>query len=127
MRINGLFVFGITAVLSLAMSAKADMLDVIELELVEGCSLETYLAAVDDFNEYYKDKDYQTEILQPLHAQNQNTIVWVGRSPSSQAFGKAYDHWLAGVEKDGSDVSKLSARFQKCSNLSSRSSFITAR
>ena len=127
MGIKGLLSFALTAALCWSTTAKAEMWDVIEFTLSEKCTVEKYLKIVDDFNEYYKDKDYQTEILLPLHTQNQAAIFWVGRSPTTSGFGKAYDHWLAGVEQDGSAVSKLSDRLQDCGTVTSRSSFITAR
>ncbi len=127
MKIKGLWLFGLTAAFCLSTVAKADMWDVLEITLSEKCTVEKYLKLVDDFNEYYKDKGYQAEILLPLHTQNQAAIFWIGRTKNSEDFGKAYDHWLAGQAQDGSAVDKLSDRFADCGTTTSRSSFITAR
>jgi hypothetical protein len=109
-------------------SAIGDMLDVNTVRLNEGCTVEQYAAIADDFNAYYKDKGYQTEIVVPFYSdQGAGTAVWVGRSASYEAFGKAYDHWRAEVQKPGSTVSKLSARLTECATSESRSSYTTAR
>ena len=114
------------AVLGAPLHAAADMIDVINWKLNDGCDLAKFQAIVKDFNAYYKDKDYQAEILLPLHTQNQDAIFWVGRSSSATGFGTAYDHWLAGVAKDRSAVSKLNDRFNACATVTSRSSFMSA-
>ena len=120
----------IAAVLTLLvapLSAGADMVDAITTKLNDGCDMAKYLAIVSDFNAYYKDRGYQTEILVPLHGENQGTVVWVGRSPSHTAFGQAYDHWEAERVKAGSAVAKLADRFNACTTDQSRSSFTTAQ
>ncbi len=127
MGIKRLLFFAISAALCWSMTAKAEMWDVLEITLSEKCTVEKYLKLVDDFNEYYKDKGYQAEILLPLHTENQAAIFWIGRTKNSEDFGKAYDHWLAGQAQDGSAVDKLSDRFADCGTTTSRSSFITAR
>ena len=127
MKIKGLVLFGFAAAFCLSMVAKAEMWDVLEITLSEKCTVEKYLKIVDDFNQYYKDKGYQAEILLPLHTENQAAIFWIGRTKNSEDFGKAYDHWLAGQTQDGSGVDKLSDRFADCGTTTSRSSFITAR
>ena len=128
MRPKTLSVLIVTAMLSVPLTASADMLDVIRTSLNNGCSMEKYLAVIDDFNAYYKDKGYQTEILQPLHSElGSGVVIWVGRAASFEAFGKAYDHWQVELDKPGSTVSKLSARFEECTTTLSRSSYMTAK
>jgi hypothetical protein len=84
-------------------------------------------ADFNDFNTYYKDRGYQTEILLPLHSDQVGTLFWVGRSPNAETFGRAYDHWQAEVVKDGSTVSRLSERFGKCTTGVSRFSYESAQ
>ena len=128
MRPKTLSVLIATAMLSMPLAASADMLDVIRTSLNDACSMEKYLAVVDDFNAYYKDKGYQTEILVPLHSDlGAGMVIWVGRSASFEVFGKAYDHWELELDKPGSTVSKLSARFDECTTDRSRASYITAK
>ena len=127
MRSTCLSILAALTLLVLPLRAGADMLDVIENTLNDGCDMAKYLAIVDDFNAYYKDRGYQTEILLPLHAERQDTVVWVGRSASHAAFGEAYDHWVSELAKEGSAVSELSARFLACSTGVTRSSYSTAR
>ena len=115
------------AMLAAPFSATADTVDVITVTVNDDCTLEKYLAIVDDFNAYYKDRSYQTEILVPVHSADQDAVIWVGRSPSHTAFGQAYDHWEAERVKQGSKVSKLNARLEACTTTVSRSSFQTAK
>ena len=115
------------AMLAVPLRASADFVDVIQSKLNDDCSMEKYLAIVNDFNAYYKDKGYQTEILLPLHSDQVGTLFWVGRSPNAETFGKAYDHWQTEVVKDGSTVSKLSERFGKCTTDLSRFSYESAQ
>ena len=110
--------------LALAVPASADVWDVIELKLTDKCDLEKYLEIVEDFNAYYTDRGYQTEILIPLHAETQDSLFWIGRTADTETFGRAYDHWVAERVKSGTEVSKLDSRFEKCSNLVSRSSYL---
>lgn len=127
MKLRNLLLLGVLAVLVAPQHASADNLDVIVSKLKDGCTMEKYLAIVKDFNAYYADKGYKAEIAVPLHAETQDTFVWVGRSASTTAFGQAYDHWEADLGKKGSAVNKLNARFDECSTNTSRSSYVTAR
>lgn len=127
MRRYAIASFVLSALLLGPLESGADMLDVIRSSLADDCSLEKYLAIVDDFNAYYKDKGYQTEIVVPLHSENQGVVIWIGRAASATAFGQAYDHWDAELVKSGSTVSKLSARFGACTVDQSRASYMTAR
>ena len=113
--------------LGLPLRASADFVDVIQSKLTDDCSLEQYLASINDFNAYYKDKGCQVEILLPLHSDQQGTLYWVGRCTNAETFGRAVDHWNAEVAKDGSTVSKLSARFEKCTTSISRASYQSAQ
>jgi hypothetical protein len=128
MKPKALSVFIVAVMFTAPISTSADMLDVIRSSLKDGCSMEKYLAIIDDFNAYYKDRGYQTEILQPLHSElGSGVVIWVGRATSFEAFGKAYDHWEAELDRPGSTVSKLSARFGECTTTLSRASYMTAR
>ena len=113
-----------TAFLSLPAAASADFVDVIESTLNDGCDMDKYLAIVNDFNAYYKDKGYQTEILLPVHAEEADgTIFWIGRSSNATTFGQAFDHWEVEVDKSGSAVNKLSDRFVECTTNVRRASY----
>lgn len=102
--------------LMLPLGAFAEHVDVIEVELKEGCSLPTYVAIAADFNENWgKANGYRSEILAPLQSHNLESFYWVGRSASTEAFGKAYDQWLKDLKNPDSVASKLVERFVKCS------------
>ncbi len=129
MKPRGLSILIAMAMLSAPLSASGDMLDVSTSRLNDGCDMEKYLAVVDDFNAYYKDKGYQTEIVVPVYSADlePGTVIWVGRTASFETFGKAYEHWQAELQKTGSTVSKLSARLTECTTDVSRSSYNTAK
>jgi hypothetical protein len=102
--------------LALPVSAAADHLDVIEVTLNEGCSLDKYMAITNDFNTQWASQNgYKAEILTPIQSQNQVSIYWTGRSANAAAFGKAWDTWRDAQADPNSIPSKLSARFGACS------------
>ena len=105
----------VALLLTLPIGAFADHIDVIEVELNEGCSTATYLAIKDDFNEQWAKKyGYHAEVLVPIQANKLTSVYWVGRSASAEAFGKAWDRWNADLMDDDSVASKLWARFLDC-------------
>ena len=95
-RSTCLSILAALTLLVLPLRAGADMLDVIENTLNDGCDMAKYLAIVDDFNAYYKDRGYQTEILLPLHAERQDiedfrATAWrvTSRSKVEKSFVRA--------------------------------------
>lgn len=113
------------ALLALPCASLADHLDVIETKLNQGCSLASYLAVVKDFNEWGKAHGYKAEILVPLQRANLETIFWVGRSASAEAFGKAWDAWRDAQSNADSVPAKLNARLDACSTSLNRSGMDT--
>ena len=70
---------GLLAALAIAATpgvALSDHLDVLQTKLNEGCTMDTYLAIVRDFNDYYESRGYQAEILVPIAAQSQDSFFW---------------------------------------------------
>lgn len=115
-----LFVF----LLALPFSAFADHIDVIEVELNEGCSVAEYVAIKDDFNEQWGSKiGYLSEVLVPIQSSNLTTLFWVGRTDNAAAFGKAWDRWRDDLADPDSVASKLWARFSACSTNVGRRSY----
>ncbi len=102
--------------LMLPIGAFADHIDVIEVQLNEGCSLSTYLAIKDDFNEQWAKKyGYNAEVLVPIQSNNLISLFWVGRTDNAAAFGNAWDQWRNDLTDPESVASKLWARFLDCS------------
>ena len=102
--------------LALPIGAFADHIDVIEVQLNEGCSMSTYLAIKDDFNEQWaKQYNYHAEVLVPIQSNNLTSLFWLGRSANTAGFGKAWDQWNADLKDQDSVASKLWARFLDCS------------
>ena len=94
----------------------ADHVDVIPAILKEGCTLQTYLANVADFNKDWGSKHaYQVEVLVPMQGNDMVTLYWLGRSENAAAFGAAFDAWSAEVTDPNSTAGKLMARFTECS------------
>jgi len=113
------------ALLAVPSASFADHLDVIETKLNQGCSLASYLAVVQDFNEWGKGYGYKAEILVPLQRANLETFFWVGRSASTESFGKAWDAWRDAQANPDSVAAKLNARLDACGTSLNRSGMDT--
>ncbi len=106
----------IALVLALPMGALAEHVDVIEVELKDGCSESTYIAIKNDFNENWgKENGYHAEVLVPIQSHNLVSLFWVGRSADAGAFGNAWEQWRADLQDADSVASQLWARFVECS------------
>ena len=111
--------------LSLGVSAddhsKSGHMDVIEFEMLEGCSMEKYMEIVKDFNVWGKRHGYHAKIAAPLQSNNLTSYYWLGTSKDVATFGKAYDAWRNAQSDSDSEPAKLAARFSECTkNLGRR-------
>lgn len=97
-----------------ASAAQAGHLDVISFTLNDECTLGQYLEVVEDFNEWGRAYGYQTEIAAPTFGDDLETHYWLGRSANNEAFGKAYDAWVAAQADATSVPARLNARFGEC-------------
>ena len=112
--------------LLLPIGAFAEHVDVIEVTLNEGCSVSTYVAIKNDFNENWaKEYGYQSEVLVPIQSNNLVSLFWVGRSADAGVFGKAWEQWRADLQDSDSVASKLWARFVECSTNIGRRGYNT--
>jgi hypothetical protein len=112
------------AVLLAPLCASADHLDVIQLKLKEGCTLETYVAIKNDFNaQWGKSHGYTAEIAAPVASNDLASLYWIGRTVNAEAFGKAWDIWRDQLSDPKSVPAKLSERFGKCGTNESRHSY----
>jgi hypothetical protein len=97
-------------------SVLADHIDVIEVQLNEGCSVSKYMAIKDDFNKQWGAMNgYHSEVLVPIQSNNLTSLFWVGRSDNAAAFGKAWDQWRNDLMNPDTVAAKLWARFVECS------------
>jgi hypothetical protein len=102
--------------LALPIGAFADHIDVIEVQLNEGCSVSEYVAIKDDFNAQWGAKNgYQSEVLVAIQSNNLTSLFWVGRTENAAAFGNAWDQWRNDLTDPESVASKLWVRFLDCS------------
>ncbi len=116
----------VALLVALPFGAFAEHVDVIEFTLNEGCSVETYLAIKDDFNEQWaKDNGYNAEVLVPIQSHNLISLFWVGRSADTGVFGKAWEQWRTDLQDADSLASKLVARFEECSTNIGRRAYNT--
>jgi hypothetical protein len=113
-----------TFLLVLPIGAFADHIDVIEVQLNEGCSIPEYVAIKDDFNEQWGSKNgYHSEVFVAIQSNNLTSLYWVGRSDNAAAFGNAWDRWRDDLADPESVVSKLWTRFLECSTNVGRRSY----
>ena len=101
--------------LTVSLSASAEHMDVIEFEMVEGCSFDKYMAIVSDFNDWADDYGYHAKVAVPLQSDNLTSYYWLGTSKDAASFGKAWDAWRDDQADPDSAPAKLWARFQECS------------
>ncbi len=114
----------IAALVLVPLAASSDHLDVIQVKLTDGCTLEKYVAIATDFNEQWgKNYGYRAEVAAPLQNDELVSIFWLGRSANTEAFGKAWDAWRDQFADPKSLASKLQARLDNCSVNESRSGF----
>lgn len=98
-------------------------MDVIEFKMLDGCSMEKYMAIVSDFNEWGEDYGYNAQIAIPLQSSNLTSYYWLGTSKDAASFGKAWDAWRDGLADDDSGPAKLAARFAECTENVGRRSY----
>lgn len=110
----------LSILLFLPLSAFGNHMDVIEFELLEGCSFSTYMGIVGDFNKWGEAYGYHAEVAMPLQNENLTSLFWLGTSANAASFGKAWDAWRDTLSDPDSEASKLAARFDECSKNLSR-------
>ena len=106
-------------------AAHADgFMDVIQADLVNGCTAAEYAEIAADFNEQWgKDHGYKAEILVALQSQDLASVFWIGRTANAAAFGAAWDAWRDALPNANSTAAKLQARFDQCVANTSRRSY----
>jgi hypothetical protein len=84
----------IVALFVLPLSASADYMDVIQVNLDDKCSVDKYVEIKNDFNEQWgKSNGYMAEVLVPIQNDDLVSLFWVGRTANAAAFGAAWDAW----------------------------------
>ena len=108
----------IIAILACPWTVSADYMDVIAIHLKEGCTVEDLVPVKDDFNETWGSKNgYMAEWAVPLYSDDMETIYWIGRTESAQAYGAAWDTWRDNVGTEGSVEAGLWERFLECEEV----------
>ena len=104
-------------------SASAEHMDVIGMEMTGACTPAEFMAIVKDFNQWGKKYDYAAKVATPVQSDNLATTYWLGTSPNAAKFGAAWDAWRDGQADGNSTPAKLQARFNKCSKNTSRNGY----
>ena len=78
-------------ILSLAllvpMAASAEYMDVIEVQLNEGCSFNQYMEIVSDFNSDWAEAiGYKARVAMPLQNNNLVSLYWMGTTKDAATF-----------------------------------------
>jgi len=107
--------------------AQADYVDVITNKLTGDCTMEKYLATVDDFRGVMTAQGYSytVEVLVPVTGSDLSSVFWVGRTKDLATFGAEYSKWLTALGKSGSPESKANASLNECATNVSRSGALT--
>lgn len=106
------------------MAASAEYMDVIEVQLNEGCSFNQYMDIVSDFNsDWAEDMGYKARVAMPLQNSNLVSLYWLGTTKDAATFGKVWDAWRDGQSDSKSKPAKLWDRFQDCSVNVSRQGY----
>ena len=128
MKIRSLALFVGLALLSSPFVVRADMVDVLTVQLNDGCNMEQLSKLNADFNAYGKEKGGpQYELIRPLHSATPGVVFIVGRAASMEAFGKYYDGLMAEQMQDDSTGSQLIKRAVECATVVSRSSGVVMK
>jgi len=108
-------------------AAQADYVDVITNKMTGDCTMEQYLATVDEFRGVMTSEGYAytVEILAPVTGPDLSNVFWVGRVKDLATFGAEYTKWLKALEQAKSPESRVNAKLNKCATNVSRSGAIT--
>ena len=119
----------LSAVLLMAapQAASADYVDVITNKMNPDCTMEKYLAAVEEFRGVMTAQGYTytVEILVPIEGSDLSSVFWVGRTADFATFGAEYTKWLAALDDSRSPEAKVNAKLNKCATNVSRSGSLT--
>ncbi len=86
--------FAVVAVLAFGSPAlAAEFVEIFETSLNGNCTPAEVAGLSDEVDELLEQFGYTSEVLATQHGMAQTSVVWIGRSPSSEAWGKAHDFW----------------------------------
>ncbi len=105
------------------MTASAEHMDVIGMEMTGKCTMAEYMQIVADFNIWGAEFGYHAKVASPLQSENLTTYYWLGTSANAAAFGATWDAWRDALPNEKSTPAKLWVRFQKCSTNTERRSY----
>ena len=108
-------------------AAHADYVDVITNKMTGECTMEKYLAAVEEFRGVMSSEGYTytVEIMVPVSGPNLSDVYWVGRTQDFATFGAEYTKWLAALGNAKSPESKVNAKLNECASNLNRSGAMT--
>lgn len=103
--------------------AAAENYDFIAYKMRPGCSVESFMNTVTEFNKYIAPWGYQTTILMPRFSSSWDTWYWMGRTKDAATTNAAITRWNNALKDPNSTESKLMARFNACNEQISRSNY----
>ena len=101
----------------------AGHMDVIKMELKEGCSLAELVEITADFNQWGADYGYHARIAAPLQNDDLTHLYWLGESANAATFGAAWDAWRDAQSDVDTAAAQLGARFDECATNISRTGY----
>jgi hypothetical protein len=111
------------ALLSLPMAASADYLDIWDYKLKDGCDLSTHMQIVKDFNQWAAKYGYRGEVAVSAFNNDMGLLRLMGRTKDATDSAKVWDAWVTETSDPNSVAGKLSARFDACQVVLSRTAF----
>ena len=86
--------FVVVAVLGFGAQINAtEFVEIFETSLNGSCTPAQVAGLSDEVDELLNQFGYSSEVLAVQHGMPQTSVLWIGRSPSSEAWGKAHDFW----------------------------------
>ena len=99
----------------------AEFVEIFEISLNGNCTPAQLADVSDEVDEVLAQFSYSSEVLAVQHGMPQTSVLWIGRSPSSEAWGKAHDFW-----RTDSRAAAVAEKIAACGQTVSSSTHVPA-
>lgn len=114
--------FLVVAVLGFSAQLQAaEFVEIFEMKLLGTCTPADMQQAAADTSDMFRELGYSAEILVTQHGIPQDHLLWIGRSPSAELWGKAHDIW-----RESADAAAISERINACTEPVGSSTHVPA-